>query len=124
MRKVSAQAQAMTIVLSVAVAALAWGVSPEGLGVRVWQPFCEAANLRPPEGLFPGLWRILVALGIRAFGLSAVAAGLKILGPIALGGITYLATNSMHALLSLLLRTENCRADFRDLRRRTRPARI
>lgn len=112
MPKGAALVRWLSLALAVLVALAAFVLSPAGLGDGVWQPLCEAARLRPPENLWPGLWRFLAYGSVRTLGLSATCAVLRIAGPVLLGVVAYLTAIGLYTLLIALLRTTRCRPDF------------
>ena len=103
-----ASARPWAIGLGVLAACLSWACNPGVLDGRVWQLLAEAAGLRPPEYLLPGLWRLLAHACVRLFGLDGTAKLLLVAGPVALGYVTYRAMSSIHVVLSLILRTDRC----------------
>lgn len=77
--------------------------SVPGLDPSQWGEVAVAARLRPPQYIFPGLWRILVAGLFSAFGIARSVAALAWIGA-ALGGVvvalSYLVTRQILAFLT------------------------
>ena len=94
--------------LGVLAAVISFVLSPGTLDGRVWQPLAEAALLRSPECLLPGLWRLLAHVCIRVIELERTTRLLMVLGPLVLGYVTYRAASSIHTVLTLMLQTDRC----------------
>lgn len=101
--------------LGVLVAVVSWALAPGFLDGRVWQPLAEAACLRAPEHLMPGLWRLLAYGCVRTMGLDRTIVLLMIGGPLALGYLTYRAASSIHTVLALTLQTDRCPPIFQKM---------
>lgn len=104
--------RAMALLLGVVVALVAY-LTPSYIDYRAWQPICEGALLRPPEFFQPGVYRIIVYVLMRVFGLGATVKILAILGPAALGVIAYQATRSVLAVLTTMIKVDVVRTEFR-----------
>lgn len=94
--------------LGVAVACLSWLLAPAAIDGRIWQPLTEAALLRPPEQLQPGVWRLMTYACVRTFGLGTTLSLLSLAGPLALGYVSYRAASGITTALALMLRTDRC----------------
>ena len=112
MPKGFALARCLSLALAVGAALASGLLAPSGLAESVWQPLCEAARLRPPEHLWPGLWRFLAYGSVKAVGLSATCVLLRFLGPVVFGFIAYRVSMGIYKMLIALLGTDRCRPDF------------
>ena len=80
----------------------------------VWQEVAEAVGVRPPQSLFPGIWRLLAAGIFKATSVSAGVSILTILGKAAVGvsvALAYLMFREVMAL-TLRLRLQYSRARY------------
>ena len=69
-----------------------------GFDPSLWEELAVAKGLRPPESIFPGLWRLIVRHALPMLGtLGAVAAGI----------FTFAIALSVRLLLALLIRASN-----------------
>ena len=107
--------RAAALLLGLALAALAYWLSPKTLDYRVWQPLCEGALLRPPEGFLPGLYRLVVHASTRFLGLGATVRILQIAGPVALGVVAYESVRLAMTLSTAILRPDEGRREFRNV---------
>jgi Flp pilus assembly protein TadD len=79
-----------------------------------WQDAAEAVGTRPPQNLFPGLWRVLAAGVFKVFSVSAGLSMLSLLGKVSVAvstGFAYLTFREIMAL-TLRLRLQYSRARY------------
>lgn len=87
------------------LAVLFFGVP--GLDPSLWSEVCVASGLRPPQTIFPGLWRILTTWLFSAFGMSGALSILQFVGAVFAGVCTTLVFLITRIILSLLIRTSH-----------------
>ena len=63
-----------------------WGVP--GVDPSMWDEIAAVSGVRPPCGIFPGLWRLLTGWLFWLFGTSAAIAILKFVGSEVISAIT------------------------------------
>lgn len=78
--------------------------TPDALSPDVWNDCVEAAGLRPPRTLIPGLWRIVGVLIYKWMGVAAGNATVVCLGRVVLGGVVALVYLLFRDMLSILVR--------------------
>ena len=84
------------------------------LDPSVWQDASEAIGTRPPQNLFPGIWRVLGALVFKALPVSGGLSLLSVLGNASVGlssGLAYLTFREIMAL-TLRLRLQYSRSRY------------
>ncbi len=83
---------------------LSWFLSPAGLHPSAWIDCAQAAGLRPPDNLFPGVWRVCAHGLYLLFGIGVSNHVIALAGKISLGLIAAMGYLSFRALLALLVR--------------------
>ena len=86
-----------------AAAILLWGVP--GLDPSMWQLAAVAAGLRPPQAIFPGLWRFVAGWTFSAFGVDGAVRVLTVAGAAVGGVLSALVYLTVRQALALLVRT-------------------
>ncbi len=94
----------ITVCIGVCAAVFAWLFSPSGLHPSAWIDCAQAAGLRPPSVLFPGLWRVGARAVYALFGLNLGEHVLCAAGKVSFGLMASLGYLSFRALLALLIR--------------------
>ncbi len=94
----------LAAVLGVLTTVFAWLLFPAGLHPSAWIDCAQAAGLRPPADLFPGIWRVFAHALYSAFGVGAAGRLIALGGKISLGLIAAMGYLSFRALLALLIR--------------------
>ena len=84
-------------------AVLVFGVP--GLDPSMWGEVNVVAGLRPPQAIFPGLWRLLTGWMFSLFGVDGALGILKLVGAAVAGVSTSLLYMIVRIMLSLLVRT-------------------
>ena len=82
-----------------------WGVP--GVDPSMWDEIAAVSGVRPPRGIFPGLWRLLTGWLFWLFGTSAAIAILKFVGSVGAGLCTMLVCLIARQVLALLIRTSH-----------------
>ena len=81
--------------------------SARGFDPALWADMAVAADIRPPETIFPSVWRI-IAKGILAFvGVSRIAVALRVVGAVAGGICVYLFYLIVRQILAYLSRVRD-----------------
>lgn len=86
-----------------AAAILIWGVP--GLDPSMWQQAAVAAGVRPPQSIFPGLWRIVAGWAFAAFGVDGAVRVLSVAGAAVGGAVAALVCLTVRRALAMLMRT-------------------
>ena len=86
-------------------AILVFGV--RGLDPSMWHEVTVAAGLRPPNAIFPGIWRLMTGWMFSLFGVDGALGFLKFVGPAVAGVCTTLLFLIVRITLSLLIRTSH-----------------
>jgi tetratricopeptide (TPR) repeat protein len=88
-----------------AVALLSWfsGNNAE-IPPDLWEEVAVAIGLRPPETIFPCLWRCFTSLLVNCIGLENALVALRILGAVSLGLITGMTFRTFDEILPETLR--------------------
>ena len=97
-RLVAIVAAAMTF-----FAVLIWGVP--GIDPSLWDEVAVVAGVRPPHGIFPGFWRVLVGKLFALLDTNAATAVLPFLGAAVAAVCSYLVCLITRQVLALLIRT-------------------
>ena len=86
-------------------AVLIWGVP--GVDPSMWDEIAAVSGVRPPRGMFPGLWRCLTGWMFWLFGTSGAIGILKFVGAVGAGFCTMLVCLIARQVLALLIRTSH-----------------
>lgn len=93
-----------------------------GLCPDVWNDAAVAAGLRPPETIFPGLWRLLAGAFYKMLGVAGGAAFLQWAGRLAAALLVGVGYVFMRSFLLLLVRGRLRYAAYREVVLRVAPA--
>jgi len=90
------------LLLGLIVGGAAYFLNLPGVAPSVWTDLAVAAGTRPPEEMFPGLWRLLVTALYRCAGIQVTLAAVPAAGCVALGVVTGFSYLMFVAFLSSL----------------------
>lgn len=76
-----------------------------GLDPSLWGETAAAAGLRPPQAIFPGLWRLLALSLISLFGQAQAVFVLRIIGVVCCGACVAVFSLIIRQILALVIHT-------------------
>lgn len=80
--------------------------APRGMEPAIWNDLAVAAHLRPPQAIFPAVWRMLAAILVRFFGIAGAGYALQVLGALVGGCCVFLVSLSLRRMLAYLMRVK------------------
>ena len=83
--------------------------SARGIDPSLWSDMCVSAGLRPPQAIFPGLWRLFAKGMLSLVGVPRIAAALRLSGSLLGGFCVFLVYLIMRQTLAFLSRTKEAK---------------
>ncbi len=99
------KAVAIPFVLSAIAFAVIMIFGVPGVDPSLWDELAVTAQVRPPQAIFPGMWRILVGWMFSAFGIGSALSVLKVLGAAVAALCVFYVYSIIYVLLPYLIRT-------------------
>lgn len=81
--------------------------APRGMEPAIWNDLAVAAHLRPPQELFPAVWRMLAGGLVWLFGTIGASRALRVLGALAGGCSIFLVSLLLRRMLAYLMRMKD-----------------